>query len=240
MVAWNHSAPHALVGVSVRRLDVPDKIWCVMAYSPSELFTKKFIGTLRKWIHTHHTVYPRVPPQGIYFESLVERAFLHAGWAREMVILENPNSPRADIKIGDTRLSLKTETGAITRRHSISITKLCTTEKGDWASAALIKHAMSHLSRYEGILMLRAIWADGAIDYQLVDVPIALLRLMAPCRALEVGRREGRKSLGFDVLDGNDVLFHVHFDGADGKCQLRGLRIDRCLMLAEWRQRIVE
>jgi hypothetical protein len=51
-----------------------------------------------------------------------------------------------------------------------------------------------------------------------------------------VGRRKGRKSLGFDVREGDEVLFHVHFDGADGKCQLRGLRVDRCVMLAEWEQ----
>ena len=93
-----------------------------MAYSPGELFTDKFIGALQTWIHTHHTVYPKLPPQGIYFESLVERAFLHSGWARNVVVLENPNSPRADIKIGDTRLSLKTETGRVTRKNSIAIT----------------------------------------------------------------------------------------------------------------------
>src|SRR5438874_7151865 len=95
------------------------------------LFNRAFVEKVQHWIVTHHTVYPRLPPQGIYFESLVERAFLHAGWARELVVLENPNSPKADIKVGDTRLSLKTETGAGTKRDSISITKLCTTEKGE-------------------------------------------------------------------------------------------------------------
>jgi peptide deformylase len=69
-------------------------------------------------------------------------------------------SPRADITIGTTCLSLKTETGNITRRKLISITKLCTTETGEWTSEALIGHALSHLSRYEGILMLRAIGSE--------------------------------------------------------------------------------
>ncbi len=123
-----------------------------------ELFTPALLETIETLTRQHHTIYPRVPPQGIYFESLVERAFLHSGWPRDMVVLENPNSPRADIKIGDTRLSLKTETGNITKRDSISITKLCTTEKGEWVSDALIRHTLEHLSRYEGILMLRALW----------------------------------------------------------------------------------
>lgn len=204
------------------------------------LFSDAFLDRLRHWIGVHHTVYPRLPPQGIYFESLVERAFLHSGWSREDVVLEHPNSPKADIRVGQTRLSLKTETGRITRRDRISITKLCTTETGDWISNALIEHALAHLSRYEGILMLRAIWGATAIDYQLVDVPIKLLQKIRACEALPVGRQKGRQSLGFDVSDDKGILFHVHFDGADGKCQVRNLRIDRCLMLMEWQQHFTE
>lgn len=202
-----------------------------------ELFTPAFLGKLQRWIGTHHPVYPHLPPQGVYFASLVERAFLHTGWPREQVVLTNPNSPKADIAVGGHRLSLKTETGNITRRNLISITKLCTTETGDWTSESLIQHALSHLSRYEGILMLRAIWGrENVIDYQLVEIPLTLLRKMEGCQALPVGRRQGRKSLGCDVKEAGDVLFHVHFDGADGQCQLRGLRVDRCIMLVEWEQ----
>jgi hypothetical protein len=85
--------------------------------------------------------------------------------------------------------------------------------------------------------MLRAIWErTNVIDYQLVEIPLALLRMMEGCAALPVGRRQGRRSLGCDVLEGDRVIFHIHFDGADGKCQLRGLRVDRCVMLAEWEQ----
>ena len=84
--------------------------------------------------------------------------------------------------------------------------------------------------------MLRAIWGASAIDYQLVDVPIKLLQKIRACEALPVGRRKGRQSIGFDVSDDKGILFHVHFDGADGKCQVRNLRIDRCLMLLEWQQ----
>jgi len=86
-----------------------------MAYSPKELFDAKFIKTLKELIATHHTLSTRIPPQGIFFESLVERSFLKAGWPRKDVVLENPNSPKADIKIKDTWLSLKTETGAVKR-----------------------------------------------------------------------------------------------------------------------------
>jgi Type II site-specific deoxyribonuclease len=203
------------------------------------LFSPAFLAKLREWITTHHSVYPHLPPQGIYFESLVERAFVLTGWPRDQVILTHPNSPRADITVGTTRLSLKTETGNITRRNFISITKLCTTETGEWTSESLVQHALNHLSRYEGILMLRAIWErENIIDYQLLEIPLDLLRKMHGCTAMPVGRRTGRRSLGFDVTEGDAILFHIHFDGADGKCQLRGLRVDRCIMLSEWKQAV--
>jgi len=86
--------------------------------------------------------------------------------------------------------------------------------------------------------MLRAVWAGDAIHYQLVDVPIRLLEKLATGEAKPVGRREGRRSLAFDVIEEDEVLFHVHFDGADGKCQVRGLRVDRCIMLMDWKPKI--
>ena len=88
--------------------------------------------------------------------------------------------------------------------------------------------------------MLRAVWGDEEIAYQLVDIPISLLFKMKRSTAVDVGRRTGRRSLGFDVIEKGTVVYHVHFDGADGKCQVRGLRVDRCLMLAEWKQPILE
>jgi Type II site-specific deoxyribonuclease len=203
-----------------------------------DVFTTEFVAALKGLVGRHHSIYPLIPPQGIYFESLVERAFLTAGWPRSEIILENPNSPKADIRVGAIRLSLKTETGAITRSGKISITKLCTTEKGEWSSVALIKHAISHLSRYDGILMLRAIWGDNEIVYQLVDIPTSLLQRMQSGNALGVGKRKGRRSLGFDVREREELLFHVHFDGADGKCQIRNLAVDRCIMVATWTHKI--
>ena len=61
------------------------------------------------------------------------------------------------------------------------------------------------------------------------------------CKAAPPSRsvgEQGRRSLGFDVMEGDEILFHIHFDGADGKCQLRNLRVDRCVRLAEWEQTV--
>ena len=203
---------------------------------PTDIFSAQFLTTLKGLIQTHHSIYPVVPPQGIFFESLAEQAFKRSGWQAHEVILTTPNSPMHDLKVGTLRLSLKTETGKITRKDAISITKLCTTETGAWDSPSLIAHALKHLDRYDHVLMLRAIWGKMAIDYQLVDIPLSVLRSIADLTVVPVGRRKGRQSLGVDVFDGADKLFHIHFDGADGKCQIRGLTIGRCNLLLEWDQ----
>lgn len=88
--------------------------------------------------------------------------------------------------------------------------------------------------------MLRAIWGAGVIDYQLIDVPIATLQRIGECEALPVGTRAGRRSLGCDVFDGDELLFRLHFDGADGKCQVRNLKVDTCITLDSWQQKIAE
>ena len=204
--------------------------------SPTELFSDRFLSALKGLIDTHHSIYPVVPPQGIFFEYLAEQAFKRSGWPANQVILTTPNSPMHDLKVGTLRLSLKTETGRITRKDSISITKLCTTETGAWDSSSLIAHTIKHLDRYDHILMLRAIWGKTAIAYQLVDIPLAVLRLISGFTVVPVGNRKGRQSLGVDILENGKKVFHIHFDGADGKCQIRGLIIGRCKLLMEWDQ----
>ena len=139
-----------------------------------------------------------------------------------------------DLLVEDKKISLKTETGAGTHPEMISITKLCTTEREPWDAPTLINRVIEHLSRYDIILMLRAVWRLPLVHYQLLEIPVADLRLIQTATLIEVGKRTGRRSLGADVILNNEVLFHVHFDGSDGKCQVRNLRVSNCVMLQEW------
>jgi len=201
-----------------------------------EVFTEEFLSAVESLVNRHHTIYPRLPPQGLFFEALVEQAFRRAGWSREEVVPTTPNSPWHDLSVGGVRLSIKSETGKATRVNKISITKLCTTETGEWNTGALVRHAIAHLSRHDRMLMVRAIWQESAFHYQLVEIPLQLLARMKETRFSEVGKRQGRRSLAADVTDQGEKIFRVHFDGADGKCQIHGLLINRCRTLREWQQ----
>lgn len=139
-----------------------------------------------------------------------------------------------DLEVEGLRISLKTETGFGTRPDRISITKLCTTEREPWTATVLSSRVMNHLSRYDEILMLRAIWDTPLIHYQVVVIPMKVLRLIETADLKPVGRPLRRQSLGADVFHGEEKLFHVHFDGSDGKCQIRNLNLTACDVVAAW------
>ena len=65
------------------------------------------------------------------------------------------------------------------------------------------------------------------------------LKMMAKSQFSEVGSRRGRRSIGGDVIVRGERVFHVHFDGADGKCQVQQLLVSRCRVLRQWRQPVV-
>jgi len=44
-----------------------------------EVFTEEFLSAVESLVNRHHTIYPRLPPQGLFFEALVDQAFRMAG-----------------------------------------------------------------------------------------------------------------------------------------------------------------
>jgi len=201
---------------------------------PSGIFQADFLTAIRALVNVHHSIYPRVPPQGIYFAALVERAFKTIKKPFTLIQPTGRNQPTHDLLIEDKRISLKTETGGGTDSGRISITKLCTTEREPWNSDVLIQRVLEHLGRYDIILMLRAVWERPMIRYQLLEIPIGILELIRTADLRTVGKRKGRQSLGADVYRENIPVFHVHFDGSDGKCQIRSLPVASCALLLAW------
>lgn len=203
-------------------------------YRPSGIFSQDFVFQIRNLVRSHHVVYPDVPPQGIYFESLVEHAFRLIRLPYTPVKPTSRNQPTHDLLVAKHRISLKTETGAGTNPTEINITKLCTTEREPWNAETLIVRVMAHLSRYDIILMLRATWELPVIHYQLLEIPVEMLRLVEHASLEAAGWRPGRRSLGAAITQGEEVIFRVFFDASDGKCKIGSLGVGNCTMLGEW------
>jgi len=208
-------------------------IRCLLPES-SGIFQPDFLIAIRALVNVHHSIYPQLPPQGNYFEALVEEAFRWIKKPFTPVSRTGGNLAGPDLIVEDRKVSLKTETGLGTHPELISITKLCTTERDPWEANALIERALAHLSKYDIILMLRAIWKRPLIHYQLLEIAVDTLKLIGSADLQAVGRRATRVSLGADVYREGQRIFHVHFDGSDGKCQVGRLHIRECVMLLEW------
>jgi hypothetical protein len=201
---------------------------------PSGVFDDAFLIAIKTLVNVHHSIYPLVPPQGIYFEALVEKAFTTARKPYTIIEGSRRNLAGHDLLVENNKISLKTETGKGTDPNSISITKLCTTEREPWDVPTLTSRVLSHLRRYDIILMLRAIWRIPLVHYQLLEIPIDDLKLIETAEFVGVGKREARRSLAANIMLNNQVLYRAHFDGSDGKCSIRNLRVDNCVMLQEW------
>jgi len=201
---------------------------------PSGVFQPDFLIAIRALVNVHHSIYPQLPPQGTYFESLVEEAFRWIKKPFTPLGRTSGNLSGADLIVENRRISLKTETGLSTDPKLISITKLCTTEREPWEAGSLVERTLAHLARYDMILMLRAVWERPLIHYQLLEIDVDLLELIATADLRPVGKRAGRGSLGADVNRGEKRLFHVHFDASDGKCQISRMSVEDCVMLLAW------
>ena len=193
-----------------------------MSSKSSGVFDEGFLIAIHALVNIHHSIYPTVPPQGIYFEALVEQAFKRIKKPYTIVAGTSRNSAGHDLLVEDMRMSLKTETGLGTKSDRITITKLCTTEREPWDAPTLVGRVLEHLSRYDIIFMLRALWRLPLIHYQLLEIPIESLAAMRDATFEPVGHRKGRHSIGASVSLINHSSFRVYFDGSDGKCSVRG------------------
>lgn len=164
-----------------------------MATDPQVVFPEEFRIALRALVNVNHSIYHKLPPQGIYFEALVEEAFSKI--KKPFAVIESGirNQPTHDLIVEKSKLSLKTQTGAGTHPTKICITKRCTTEREPWTAKFLAARVVEHLARYDHILMLRAVWQAPGIHYQLLDIPVETLRLIGSARLVAVGGERGAK-----------------------------------------------
>ncbi|MGO9256328.1 MAG: hypothetical protein ACLQU1_08515 [Bryobacteraceae bacterium] len=65
---------------------------------------------LKGLVAIHHSIYAAVPPQGICFEALVEKALHQTRRPSKPIEASARNQPTHDLLVQNARLSLKTET----------------------------------------------------------------------------------------------------------------------------------
>ncbi|MCZ8016226.1 MAG: hypothetical protein O9274_11050 [Limnobacter sp.] len=153
----------------------------------------------------------------------------------------NSVHPGEDVNVNGQKFSLKTESGKKINPSYIHISKLMEARwirdcvsKTDCCFNAITKVG-NHLSHYERILTLRSFVSDTKITYQLVEIPMEVLKSIARLIDLDFSERTGNGSSSATVRgDDGSPMFTLSLDGSVEKITVRTLSIRLCTIHAVW------
>ena len=72
---------------------------CAPMPKPSGIFDPGFLVALEVSVKIHHIIYARLPPQGIYFEALVEESFRKIKKPFTVIERGGRTAPGHDLKV---------------------------------------------------------------------------------------------------------------------------------------------
>jgi hypothetical protein len=183
------------------------------------------------------------------FEFAFRGACLKLGY--EARITTNPMNPGADVTVGTSRFSLKTESGKTISRQNITISKLM---EARWIRNMADEPAMGpedarkvvhHHNQYDRIIILRAFDVRSgqlrtAAQYELWEIPKKLLLLVGRLRESEFSSPTPNNSFAAPVKIVDSVTgipsgaFNFRMDGSVEKVTIGGLAVSRCIHQATW------
>jgi Type II site-specific deoxyribonuclease len=203
-----------------------------------DLFTADFAEAIGDQLLLHHGTHDE-PVNKKTFEYVFRNAAEACG--HSAVINEQTTDPSEDVRVDDTKFSLKTEAARSQSKTGMNIQKLM---EARWirdrdTPAALARTAATvipeHLERYERIVLLRGRREADSVAYALVEIPRDLLMLIAELRADDFEPKNRYGGSGADVYRDGVRVFRLFLDGSVEKVRVFSLRIDHCTVRARWR-----
>lgn len=157
-------------------------------------------------------------------------------------VLAPKGNPGHDITVEDVRISLKTQADKNIKQDKIWVSKFMELGKGQWGSdpgdlVGLRRQFLNHLENYDRILSLRALKKAPNWNYELVEIPIELLKSVQSGRLEMKLESPQNPKPGYCHVLGYDgrKLFELYFDGGtERKLQIRNLTKQACVVHATW------
>ncbi|MEM8638344.1 MAG: restriction endonuclease [Cyanobacteria bacterium P01_G01_bin.54] len=151
-------------------------------------------------------------------------------------------NPGHDITIDTIKLSLKTQADKNIKENILWISKFMELGKGKWGNnpddlEGLRKQFLRHLENYERILILRAIQKAPTWKYELVEIPIDVLKLALEGELeMKIESKQFPKPGYCYVRDQQKKrVFDLYFDGgSERKLQIKNLDKRYCHVHAKW------
>lgn len=187
-----------------------------------------------------HQAFSNEPFSKDKFEYVLARVLEMHGVNAQLAPKGNPGH---DITIDNIKVSLKTQANSNIRKNYLWISKFMELGKGNWGDNpsdlnSLLSQFFAHLENYNRILVLRAISKKPNWHYELVEIPIDLLK-EAENGDLEMktNSKQYPKPGYCYVTDANKKLkFQLYFDGgSERKLQIKRLDKKLCRVHCEWK-----
>lgn len=173
------------------------------------------------------------------FEFVFANALRSSGHIVELT--DNAVFAGADMTVDGVPYSLKTEGGKSVRRDVAHISKFMELRamRGCRTAADFValtkEHFVPHTNRYQKILSLRS-WRGGQeIEYQLLEIPISILKRANLLEEEDFGEpTQGGSCSAIVRSQEGDPLFTLVYDGSVEKITLRGIIVEACTDHCRW------
>ncbi len=200
----------------------------------SEAFSENFTARLLIYHALHATKMSKKT-----FEYAFQGALEAAG--KTVVMTENSVHAGADLIVDGVNFSLKTQAEKKMSRTAITISKLMEArwirecQNGDMFLERTLDNVIKHLNEYKRIIMLRAFKDEaGPFEYDLIEVPLTVLKKMENLEATDFTQRTKNGSSTAKVKVGEQSSFNMRLDGSVEKVTISSLPTSLCILHSSW------
>lgn len=210
----------------------------IFTLNESDLFDEITLQNFGDAMRVHHS-FSLEPFSKDKFEYVLVNVLNLSGHKAELAPKGNPGH---DATVDGVRVSLKTQADTSIKENSLWISKFMELGKGDWGDnpadlEGLRGQFQSHMESYEKIFSLRAIQKAPHWKYELVEIPVSVLKLADNGELeMKLDSKQFPKPGYCHVRDEQgDIIFSIYFDGGgERKLQIRNLNKEYCQVHAEW------
>lgn len=204
----------------------------------SDIATIDFMESFGEILRIHH-YFSNEPFTKDKFEFAFARVLNYCG---HKAVLSPKGRQGYDIRVDETRISLKTQADSKIKANKIHISKFMELGKGSWETIQdlgnLRMRFMNHIKDYDRIFSLRCLCKGEIWSYQLVEIPLDLLMESAQGDLYFVKKSKQIPIPAYcDVTTASgENKFRLYFDGGtERKLQVKDLLVKYCKLHGAWK-----
>ena len=204
----------------------------------TDLFDETTLRNFGDAMRVHHS-FSSEPFSKDKFEYVLVNVLKMSGHEAELAPKGNPGH---DATVDGIQLSLKTQADKNIKENALWISKFMELGKGEWGDnpndlEGLREQFLGHMESYEKIVSLRALRKAPNWKYELVEIPIKVLKLASAGKLeMKLNSKQFPKPGYCYVRDNHsDIIFNLYFDGGgERKLQIKNLNKEHCRVHAVW------